>query len=409
MNIKTAIVGLALTCFSTAAWAQEDAAADLLKDEGFEDIRIKIVADTVFASIENHSYRGTFRGAATAIKQMERSCPDAKQFELLLTEYKMPQLVVHALKREGIWDVRVDREMRMVQERLKDEEPKRKSTGKIDLTFYPMISLDNHYLDHLFDYNIRIAPTIGMNLWKGGRLTLQAIIPIVYRLTDRTSEQRYIQFGVNDIEQQIVSSKRWYVSAALGFFRYNRVGAQAKVEFHATRNLDFRINGGITGYQGFARVIKNRYFAAQYKITKLDQWNLLATADYYEPYTKLQFELQGGRWMFGDYGVRLDITRHFGEYAIGIYGALHEGKQKNVGFHFAIPMGGKRQKRNGFVRVRLPEYYSMEYYMENNSDFAFKSMGEKPITRPDEHYSAHLWEPAFVEEYVKRILNGTFK
>ncbi|MCR5820377.1 MAG: hypothetical protein K6F94_05465 [Bacteroidaceae bacterium] len=340
---------------------------------------------------------------------MERSFPDATYFELLLTEYKMPQIVVHALKREGIWDVRVDREMRTVIVRLNNVLPQHNSTGKIDLTFYPLISLDNHYLDHLFDYNIRIAPTIGMNLWKGARLTLQALIPIAHRLTDRTSEQRYVQFGVNDIEQQIVSTKHWNVSAAAGFFKYNRVGVQAKVEFHTTRNLDFSIDGGITGYQGFARVIKNRYFAPQYKVTKLDQWNLIAKADYYEPHTKLEFELQGGRWLFGDYGARFDLTRHFGEYAIGLYGGIYTGKEKNVGFHFAIPLGGKRQKRNGFIRVRLPEYFNWEYYMENSGDFALKEMGQRYNYRPDDHHSAHYWEPAFVEEYIERILNGTFK
>lgn len=49
-----------------------------------------------------------------------------------------------------------------------------------------------------------------------------------------------------------------------------------------------------------------------------------------------------GRYLYGDYGLRGDCTRHFGEYAVGVYAMYVEG-EVNGGFHFAIPC----PERNG--------------------------------------------------------------
>lgn len=372
----------------------------LLQEEGFEDIRTKVRNDTLFASIEDRAHRGTFRGAAAAIKRVSEEYPEINQFEILLTDYKMPQLIVHAFKREGIWDVRVDREMESARKQLKTEKPQAASTGKIDITFVPMFSLVNNKLDHLFDYSLRIAPVFAATLWKGARLTLQPIFPIVNNLLDGDT-QKYIQIGNATLSQQVLSTKRWKVTATAGFFNPERVGAHLKIGLHAFRGLNIYAEGGYT-LEANNTMVKG--FGIVSNSGKL---MLMAKAEYYEPHSKLQIELQGGQFLYGDRGARLDVTRHFSEYAIGLYGIL-TGGEKNFGFHFAIPMGGKRQKRTWFVRPRLPEYFSWEYSYQSYFKYWQEKMGRDYATQPDENHSAHYWEPDYVQEYVSRILNGTF-
>ena len=72
--------------------------------------------------------------------------------------------------------------------------------------------------------------------------------------------------------------------------------------------------------------------------------NAALKASVYEPRFNLQFDLQAARYLYGDYGVRGDCTRHFGEYAIGVYGMYTDG-EINGGFHFAIPLPGKKWSR----------------------------------------------------------------
>lgn len=399
------IITTASVFFLTAlvARGQKPASVDiptLLQEEGFEDIRTKVRNDTLFASIEDRAHRGTFRGAAAAIKRVSEEYPEINQFEILLTDYKMPQLIVHAFKREGIWDVRVDREMESARKQLKTEKPQAASTGKIDITFVPMFSLVNNKLDHLFDYSLRIAPVFAATLWKGARLTLQPIFPIVNNFLDGDT-QKYIQIGNATLSQQVLSTKRWKVTATAGFFNPERVGAHLKIGLHAFRGLNIYAEGGYT-LEANNTMVKG--FGIVSNSGKL---MLMAKAEYYEPHTKLQIELQGGQFLYGDHGARLDVTRHFSEYAIGLYGIL-TGGEKNFGFHFAIPMGGKRQKRTWFLRPRLPEYFSWEYSYQSYFKYWQEKMGRDYATQPDENHSAHYWEPDYVQEYVSRILNGTF-
>ena len=383
--------------------AQPDIQADIisqLREEGLEDIKALQSQDTLYLSIEDRSHRGTFRGATAAIKAISKSHPYINAYEVLLTEEQIPQLIVHASKRGDIWNVSVDRQMETARKQLKAEKPQAVSTGRINVTIFPMISLVNNKLDHLYDYSIRIAPAVDMNLWNGGHLTLQPIFPILTNV-EKTDSKRYIQIGCANISQQIVSSKHWCASVAFGFFHQERWGAHAQVGYHIMRNLDIYVSGGLTG-------LSNYDCEKGFGMSSPKRFNALARADYYEPHTKLQFELQGGRFLYGDYGARLDITRHFGEYAVGVYGIL-TGGEHNAGFHFAIPFGGKRQKRNGYVRLRLPEYYSLEYSMVSYFEYWRKRMGEQYVTRPDQNHAAHYWEPAYVQEYIERMLNGTFK
>jgi len=375
----------------------------LLAQEGFEDIQTKMVEDTLFAAFEDHSYRGTFRGAATAIKKVNEAHPEVENFELVLTDYKMPQLIVHASKRGGIWDVSVDRQMKEALQKLKGVTPQAASTGKIDITFFPQITWINNKLDHVFDYIVRIAPAAAVTLWKGSRLTIQPILPLFNNLKDYDENpDRYIQMGNTNLSQQLLSTKRWKATAAVGFFHPGRAGVHSNITFHALRNLDLYLEGGYTWVFNYT---VDKGFGA---IDGSQKFNFMAHASYYEPWSKVQVELQGGRFTYGDYGGRMDVTRHFAEYAIGVYGILTEGEH-NFGFHFAIPFGGKRQKRNGFVRVRLPEYFTWNYSEKSNFKYALENMGKSYVTQPDQNHSAHYWEPAFVEEYVERTLNGTFQ
>ena len=399
------ITALASVFLLTAhmVWGQTPMTVDIpaiLQEEGFEDIRTHVVKDTLFASIEDRAHRGTFRGAAVAIAKVAEGHPEIQQFEILLTDYKMPQLIVHASKRGGIWDVSVDREMQKAQQLLKTEKPQAASTGKIDITFIPRISLVNNKLDHLFDYSVRVAPAIAATLWKGARLTIQPIFPIVNNLLEGDTE-RYIQIGNATLNQQILATNRWQLTATAGFFDPERVGIHAKVGLHACRGLDFYLDGGFT-------LQANNSKSGFGIINNSAQVNFMAKADYYERHTQLQIQFQGGRFLYGDYGARLDITRHFGEYAIGVYGIL-TGGEDNAGFHFAIPFGGKRQKRNAFLRLRIPEYFNWEYSMQSYFRYWQEKMGQGYTTQPDENRSAHYWEPDFIQEYISKMLNGTFK
>ena len=385
---------IAALCWLTLFQARAVSMMDDLSGQGFEDVRVAIVDSVVYASVEPTAWRGTFRGAAVALLALFNHYPQVDSFELVITEYQLPQVAVHARRTGGDWQVKADYAIKPILVRLKDRPLYNSSAWRFDLTAYPMVSLDNHRFDVLYEYTISIAPTIETTLWPGNRITLMPVFPIASNVW-RSKPEGYIRIGVAAIQQEARLSNRLKALVAGGMFMGNLMGFDANLTYHAGKSLTFGLKAAVLGE---AYVNENKY---QFK--KLDKVSVLGKASYYHAPTQLEAEITGGRFVYGDYGARLDITRHISDYAIGAFGILTGGTH-NAGFHFAIPLGGKRQMRRGTVRLKLPEYYDMEYNMESYYEYADKKMGRQLETRPDVNHTAHYWQAAYVEQYVRKYL-----
>ena len=388
----------ALMVAAAAATEAGEAAAALVR-LGFEDIRISQSGGTVYASVEPTAYRGTFRGAGVAVVELGRLFPEATAIELAVTEYQSPQVAVHARREGGSWKTTVDYATNAITKALGSVSAERSSTGRVDLTLYPMVSLDNHRFDILYEYVVSIAPSVELTLWQGNRITLQPVFPVATNIWHEKPDG-YIRIGVATVSQQLNLSNRLKATLSGGMFMSNLFGFDGSLSYRVGQSLTLGLQAAVVG---------DAYPQTDgYEFEKLDNVTILGKASYYHAPTRLEAGLTGGRFIYGDYGARLDITRHFGEYAIGVYGIL-TGGEHNAGFHFAIPMGGKRQTRKGFFRPMLPEYFDLEYNMVTYDKYADERMGRQVETRPDVNHSAHYWQAAYVEQYLQKYLDGECK
>ena len=384
----------AVACLLMLLQASAESITDILSHQGFEDIRVNIVQDVVYASVEPTAYRGTFRGAAIALEELGSHFPEYNRVELVITEYQMPQVAVHAQRDAVSWQVSVDYAMSPILKRLDGRPSGNNSAWRFDLTPYPMVSLDNHRFDVLYEYIVSIAPTIETTLWPGNRITLMPVFPVASNVW-KSKPEGYIRIGVAAIQQEARFGDRLKAQMAGGMFMGNLMGLDVNITYRAGKSLTFGLKAAVLG-EAYVDVNK-------YQFEQLDKVCVLGKASYYHSPTQLETGITGGRFVYGDYGARLDITRHCGEYAIGIFGIL-TGGEHNAGFHFAIPLGGKRQMRRSNFRLKLPEYYDMEYNMESYYEYADQKMGRQVETRPDVNHSAHYWQAAYVEQYLKKSL-----
>ena len=387
---------LAAACLFTLLQATAANITDVLTQKGFEDIRVNIVDSVVYASVEPTAYRGTFRGAAIALEELDGYFPGYSRFELVVTEYQMPQVAVHAQRDSLDWQVSVDYQTSQILKYLENRPLKNSSAWRFDVTAYPMVSLDNHRFDVLYEYTISIAPTIEATLWPGNRITLMPVFPIASNVW-KSKPEGYIHIGVAAIQQEVRLSNCLKAQVAGGMFMGNLMGLDANFTYRAGKNITLVLKAAVLGD---AYVADNKYH-----FEKLDHVSVLGKASYYHTPTQLEAEVTGGRFVYGDYGARLDITRHISDYAIGVFGIL-TGGERNAGFHFAIPLGGKCQMRRGTFRLKLPEYFDWEYNMESYYEYAEKKMGRQVETRPDVNHSAHYWQAAYVEQYIRKYLKS---
>lgn len=382
--------------------------AEKLQQLGMENIRVVTDDGNTTVAFENNVYRGTYRGIGKAIvaalEGMNRGnlqmvvLDDAipqlciTLTEKVIREYKEKQITIADVYRQMGINYDTDEAMRILKHSHKTINS---STGKVDIVVYPEVKLENSSLDRLYSYYINLAPAVEMDLWKGAELTAQVVFPIV---TNLKGQYNKIRPGVIALSQEFNFGKGFLGRMAAGNFTNNRMGVQAEMKY---RTANGRLELGAVAGSTVQSILTND---EGWYISRKQRINAALKASVYEPHYNLQFDLQASRYLYGDYGVRGDCTRHFGEYAIGLYGMYTDG-EINGGFHFAIPLPGKKWSRNRGVRIRQADYFAMEYSMTTWGKYTDEKMGETYKTRPDENRSNRFFQPEYIRYFLIKEAN----
>ena len=400
----TGMKGIYITAFlmflCTVAHAQ---ITEKLKDIGMENIQCVQTPGSTTVAFENNVYRGTYAGIGKAVTTCLESVSGG-DLQLVVLENRIPRLcivvpdsLVSAYKEGGIGLVQIyecmqisvdtDNAMRVLKQSGK---PVNTSAWKVDVVVYPDLFLENNTFDELYTYAINLNPAVEMALWKGAKATAQVILPVA---TNLTGEMKRVRPGIIALSQDVRLKHNLFGRLTVGNFTNNRIGAQLEMRY---RTDNGRIElGAKAGVTGFSAVTADEGW---YIGTRL-RMNASVTASYYEPHTNLQFDLSANRYIFGDYGVRGDCTRHFGEYAIGLFGIYTAG-EINGGFHFAIPLPGKKWKRKDFFRIKPADYFAWTYSMVAHGKYIDEQMGKSYYTRPGENRSSGFYQPDYIRYFL---------
>lgn len=382
--------------------------AEKLQQLGMENIRTASVNGNTIVAFENNVYRGTYRGIGKAITaalegvnggelQMVVLDNNIPQLcitlpEKLITPYKDKQITLAEVYRQMGISYDTEEAMQMLK---KTHETINSSTGKVDVVVYPEVKLENSSFDRLYTYYVNLAPAVEMALWKGAELTAQVIFPIA---TNLKGQYEKIRPGVIALSQEFYFGKGFLGRVAAGNFTNNRMGVQAEMKY---RTANGRLELGAMAGNTVQSILTN---SDGWYISRKQRINAAIRASVYEPHFNLMFDLQAARYLYGDYGVRGDCTRHFGEYAIGVYGMYTDG-EINGGFHFAIPLPGKKWSRNRGIRIRPADYFAMEYSMTSWGRYVDEKMGQTYKTRPDENRSSHFFQPEYIRYFLIKEAN----
>lgn len=140
-------------------------------------------------------------------------------------------------------------------------------------------------------------------------------------------------------------------------------------------------------------------------MSKWKRVNGQLSVGYFIPQVNTQLKVSGGRFIYGDYGVCGILSRYFGEYIVGLYGMYTDG-ETNAGFHFSIPLPGKKRSRHA-VRVMLPDYFAFQYDMRSGNEFARRALGVSYRTEPKSAENSRFWQPDYIRYYLIRTNEKT--
>lgn len=274
-------------------------------------------------------------------------------------------------------------------EALKGAKKENSSFGKIDLVFYPQATLQNAWLDKLYGVAIDIAPAVEVGLWKGASFTGQAIFPV---WNNMTGQMDYIRAGMLLFRQQYHLLSKLYTTFSIGNFNRERIGADVQVKYRPDNGLwGVGAQVGLTG--------SSTFYQGKWEVTRWKRLSGNAYVQYHLPYYNMDFNLAVHRYVFEDYGVRMDCSRHFGEVTVGVY-AMRTGGEYNGGFHCAIPLYPKKLGKRKAIRVRAPKYFDLEYEAQSGNEYAARRLGRYYEVRPDENRSQFYYNPAYMKSYL---------
>ena len=392
----------ALICPAIAYGQSTDNITNILVKMGMEDVVVVNEPDGVFINYSDNVYRGTFRGAFEVLMMLLDDLHINNSIVLLLQENKIPYIaikldseLVDAYHGEDISLARLMSSAYISYDideycgLFKGIKGKNNSAGKIDIVLYPQISLQNSWLDKLYGTIINIAPAVEIGLWKGASITGQVILPV---WNNRGGEMDNIRAGMLLFRQEYRLPKNIFMAFNIGNFNNNRMGADISLKYTPGNNRwETGINAGITG--------SSTFYGGKWMLSTWGRTTGKVFFRYHEPIYNLQFDLTGQRYVYGDYGVRLDCTRHFGEVSVGFFG-MFTGGEPNGGFHFAVPLPGKKRAKHKMIRLSVPEYFDWEYEAQSGNEYFKKHLGRYYETRPDENRSRNYYNP----EYMKSML-----
>lgn len=393
LRIIFLIISLSLQ-FSVKAQEPTDALSEKLFETGFENIRVLSKDKMVLVALENNIYRSNTEAISHALDTILAYSPSNAEVRLYLLKKGIPQIQINVVPEVGkeyinteikgantsssiAIDYCIDENWKI----LKKQPLRNKSRNKIDLVFYPQLVVQNTSYDQIYEIQLNIAPALEMDLWKGMKFTGQVILPIINDFGEWGDKPRP---GFLTLAQSFRMGKAFFARAVVGNFNANRYGIDATV-FHPLFNNRVEVEGnlGLTG--------SSRFEDGSWLYTSIDKLTWFIKARYYPSVFNLQMSLSYGQYLNGDQGIRADLTRYFGDLAIGFY-AMNSGNRYNGGFHLAVPLRSRKRDRTKAFRAMAPKYFDWQY----NAATEFNK-GRYYETQPNENRIENNFNPIYIK------------
>lgn len=356
-----------------------EATTNELVNLGFENVRWTENDNERIYTIENNVYKANGVGIAKAIEIIQKmGIPTDKRCKVIVTNLDVPELSLtyqptgKELTEEGVsegWQTSYDIEG---WNKIKRKKGKNSSRFKVDILIYPQLSYKNLIITQIYQALFTLNPAIEISLWQGMKLTGQIILPVY---NDGYSiYQDKIHPGFITLSQRFRLPFNIKGKATIGYFNADRYGMDLML-FYPFKDERFSLEGrigavGIGYWDGFSL-----HYDKDLELT----WTL--GTNFYWPKYNTQFCLKGEKYLMGENGIKLEMTRHFRYASVGFYAVKAKDVKSNGGFRFQILLPPYKQKRQKFIpRISTSnnmgvaynagneQYYYRQYRSEANEN-----------------------------------------
>jgi hypothetical protein len=402
-NIISLLIILNVICINSNFLQGQNPAEEMkkiLSIAGFENIRVAVSNKTLTLSYENNLYRNKINGLGAVIRELYKCGYDTLNIVTLSNDLPMLMTQINLYDWEKTWQISASETARLINVtyhtnkswgKLQNKNQANTHIKKIDLVLYPEFYMMNVLLNRIYEVQVNIAPAIEVSLWRGNMFTGQVIFPVVNHFLFGLAGNQ-IRAGYITVAQEFRIGGNMLGRAVIGKFNSQRYGSDLSLtRYLFGGRIYLKANGGFTGNYQYQKL----YDRKGWYRNEMNTLTWFLKGGYFHKGQNMQLDGSFGRYLNGDYGLRGDCTRYWGDTAVGFF-AHYNGTKLNGGFHFAIPIGQKRYKKNRSFQMRIPSYFDWEY--NAGTEFYYGQIYE---TRPNENRIEHFYNPSLI---IKNLL-----
>lgn len=351
---QSPIVHILLLTF-LAGTASAQGIIERLVDEGFENVRMGSNGNEVVVAYENRVYRYEIQGLREV---MEHVMPLANGFEKvtfvpLSRGVPLVSVTVPAnqkFEEKGVSDMEVSSDPGAAWRVVRGEPSANRSFGRFDMVVHPGLNVRFGNYGNTVESQISLVPELTTTLWRGMSVSAQVILPVQ---NDFRGGDTGIRPGILAVNQTVRLTGSAFVSATAGYFTQHRYGLDVTGSvFLAGGRAGLHASAGRTGYASFDH--------GTWLYAEPDTWTYTAGGSLYVPRYNLILGAAYGRYIYGDRGLRVDVTREFGEIRVGFF-ASRTDNVDNAGFCLSGPLFGRRYFRPSRLRIRPARSFQWQY------------------------------------------------
>ncbi len=339
------------------------ACQSVLQQHGFENLAISAIGqDTVSLGYENRIYRNDMTAAGVVLACVQAQLAHIEVLQLIPQQRGIPVCTIivslpgYRQYIAGELDEKAfSASLRITSAaHLPFHVRSASSFGRMDITVRPGLAFQLGNYDDRFKINFNIQPELSTTLWRGGRLLVQAIVPLHDEIGIYTDEVRLGRFALS---QWIRMPGDGIVSLNAGCFRPDRWGLAGEGAWYLfNRHICL---GSAAEYTGFLL-----YQEKEWVYSKLSRWTWRGYGRYYFSPLDLIVGVQYAEYLMKDRGWQFEATRIFRDAEISIFMARTD-QDKFGGVGLRIPLPPVRSSRPARVRLVSPGYLSFGYQATN--------------------------------------------
>lgn len=219
---------------------------------------------------------------------------------------------------------------------------------KVDI----FMGADFHYRDifhnKVYEVLVNLTPGIKWYMGKHWQLAGQVLIPVYNDYGDR---YKRVRLNMATLSKEWNWNGHLFMKVSGGLFGLERYGLDVKWMYPVNRWLAFDAQAGITGYCSMA---------AGWECSKMGRLTGQAGMNFYIEKINTEFRIHGGRYVYEDYGVKVEAMRHFTHCTVGIY-AQYNDKEKETGGFKIVMMIPPYKRKASKVRIRPASNFRLTY------------------------------------------------